>query len=543
MRLTNFLFVLALAISFSPQQSDAGVIDFLFGAKKEKGTIGDCRNVFKRIADNRRFYKDETWKNRVVSERDADFLNDLQFLEETKYANATLGSVDTRFVPEFDTRLFYTSTAKARKDGTIPMVDPDAKALVIYFHGSGTAKASGVNFAGKMNTLAKLGYSVVSFDLPFHREGSRNPNLAKTAEFSAYLDKMIASLRQPGQKVILVGHSFGPDLISEYITRHPHGVDSAVLISPGSFDKTTAKWYTEKTSKMNFGDVEPNEAGGRWASMVTNESTWKKPDAPGRVDPTVANPKLKIHVVSGDREEYVPGKLNANGSPTADPREYDVEKVYKGYFKNVDVTIEPGVGHYIFAHQDAHGQDVVLRSILKANGEVLKDEKQLKKEVLAKVEANLTSVDQLANRYSKDIFFRKWLDDESKKNGVTSQLFIQNLVAETDKKTAQKTIQKYNNVEKQRLDVLNNNIKNTSNWAPAFYAENKAAIDEIGSKKGLDVTSIQAKYLTFLQSQPEEVVAKNARATHDVFVLPEKPEYKGPRPDQQNRKPTQEASH
>ncbi len=40
------------------------------------------------------------------------------------------------------------------------MVDPEAKAVVIYIHGSGTEKASGINFAGKCNTLARLGYAV-----------------------------------------------------------------------------------------------------------------------------------------------------------------------------------------------------------------------------------------------------------------------------------------------------------------------------------------------------------------------------------------------
>lgn len=513
---------LFLALMIGVNVSYAGPFDFIFGGGKKCGTIGDSGNIVTRYLENRKFFKDQTWKARVVEERNPEYLNDLDYMEETKYVNSTLGIVDTRFDPELDTQIFFTQTAKPLADGTIPVVDPEAKALVVYFHGSGTAKASGVGFAGKMNALAKLGYSSLSFDLPFHRLGSRNPALADTENFAKYVNSVLEKYRVPGQKVILVGHSFGPDVIAEYITRYPKGADSAVLVSPGGFDDVTKKWYEEKTEKMDFGDTEMNDAGGRWAGMVTTENMWNKPNTPGRVDPTKANPDLDVYVISGDKEEYIPGELDARGMPTDKPREYDVEGSFKNFFSRVDVTIEPGVGHYIFNHKDAQGQDVVLRSVLKANGESLANEKNIKMDVTNRFQSR-SSIDIIQLRYSKEPFFRRYVDQLAAQQGTTGRSLIQNLKATDDKKNSQGLITNYGWVEKQRVQALNSNIKATEKWAPAFYAENKAAIDALG-EKGADTTVIQAKYNSLLQSLPPEQVRAHASVKPEVYVLPERPQ-------------------
>ncbi len=546
MKNTTLALSLLLGLAFLSSGAQADVIDFLFGAGKfgrNAGVTADCRNVFQRIADNRRFVKDETWKTRIVSERAPRYLNDLDYLEENKFANALLGSVNTKFIKEFDTRSYHTTTAKPRPDGTVPMVDPEAKALVIYFHGSGTEKASGATFSGKMNALAKLGYSSLSFDLPFHQDGSRNPALANSKEFADYVHKIIESVRVPGQRIILAGHSFGPDIISEYITRYPHSVDSAVLISPANLDKVSQKWYDEVTSRMDFGDTKENKEGGAWAGRVTIGSTWNDPKAFGRVDPTVANPKLKVHVISGDKEEYFPGELGPDGKPTSKPRDYDVAAAYRPLFKYAQVTIEPGVGHYIFAHQDAKGQDVVLRSILHANGESLLDEKEIKKAVSQKLNATRTPIDQMVVRYSREIFFREWLDMEARKQGMSGQELLAKFMREDDKKSVQKLAQAFQTVEKQRTDAMIVNIKNTANWAPQFYSENKALIDQLGNK-GFDSLQIQTKYLNFLKTQSEEVISKHAVVDSAVYVVPEKPVPQGgPRPEHQqgsDRRPRQQ---
>lgn len=543
--IANSLTALTLALSLwqlmAPRPAQAGIIDFIFGAGKfgrKASPVADCRSLWQRLRENTAFMNDETWKTRVVPERDPHFLNDREYLEEMKLLKDTLGGVDTRFIKELDTRVFYTATARALPDGTIPMVDPEAKALVIYFHGSGTAKASGANFAGKMNSLAKMGYSALSFDLPFHKDGSRNPALARTEAFSDYLDKLINKVRQPGQPVYLVGHSFGPDVMAEYITRHPHGVDGVVMLSPGSFDKPTKKWFEDQTVYMTriFGDVEPNNFGGRWASMVTNERTWNNLKAKGRQDPTEVNPKLKVHVISGDREEYIPGPLDAEGYPNSEPRSYDVEQVFKTYFKNAEVTIEPGVGHYIFAHTDAEGQDVVLRSILKVNGDKLANEKALKAETSKRMESK-TPIDLLAAHYWQQPFFRSWLDSQAKAAGAgNGQQWIARMLSEGDKKGASKLMANFGIVEKQRLEVINANIRTTEQWAPEFFAEHKEQIEKLGTK-GYDPASIYSKYLTFLKTQPDVVVREYSVATNAVYKIPEKPAPQGQRPDIAKRGP------
>lgn len=514
--LTLFLAVLIVA-----QSANANPIDFIFGSGsfgRQSGTTGDCRNVIQRYVENRRFMRDETWRDRIVPPRSPQFLNDLDYLDDTRYASSTLGIVDTKFVEDLDTQIYFTATAKPRPDGTIPEVDPEAKALVVYLHGSGTKKASGVGFAGKMNSLAKMGYSSLSFDMPFHALGSRNPALANSANYAEYMNKIIERYRVPNQKVILVGHSFGPDVIAEYITRYPHGVDSAVLVSPGSFDEVTKKWYNDKTSKMDFGETEMNDAGGRWAGMVTNENTWSTPGAPGRVDPTIANKDLDIYVISGDREEYVPGPLRADGKPADAPRTYDVAAPFQRYFSRVDVTIEPGVGHYIFNHQDANGHDVVLRSVLRANGDSLAQEKELRR-VMSERMAQRPSYDLMALRYSKEPFFQTYVDRLATEQGKSGMEVIQGFRESSDKNGAQQILSDFMTVERQRVEALNANIRNTAQWAPDFYRENKTAIDALSEKKS-DQTIIQAKYLTFLEGQTREVVRQHASVPESVFVVP-----------------------
>jgi pimeloyl-ACP methyl ester carboxylesterase len=543
----SLLLLLSLLVVTPPSHhAEAGPVDFIFGAGsfgRKAGTTGDCRNILQRVLDNRKFHKDTTWKDRIVVEREPNFLDDLEYMEESKYVSSTLGLVDTKFVKEFDTRFYYTATAKPKADGTIPMVDPDAKALVVYFHGSGTMKASGVGFAGKMNALSKLGYSSLSFDLPFHAMGSMNPALSKTKEFAEYIESIIQKYKVPGQKVILVGHSFGPDLIAEYITRYPKSVDSAVLVSPGSFDKATEKWYNDKTSKMDFGDTESNDMGGRWAGMVTNERTWNKPNTPGRVDPTKANPDLDVYVISGDKEEYVPGELGKDGKPTDKPRDYDVKGAFTPIFSKVDVTIEPGVGHYIFNHKDSQGQDVVLRSVLKANGESMLNEKEIRKAAALRMQ-NRPGYETMAIRYAKEPFFKKWLDNQAKMQNTDALSLITKLASSDDKKGSQAMLTTFGFVEKNRLNALYSNIKNTSKWAPEFYNENKVAIDALEGKG--DQSVILAKYNTFLKGLSPEQLKAHARTSPEVYTVIEKAER--PRPaegqgfnkkEQQNRKPSE----
>lgn len=518
------LLVLSLAVFASlTQPAHSNVVDFVFGAGsfgRPSSPIADCRNIVQRFIQNTKASKDTTWKNRVVKERAGNFLNDKDLIDEIKHRDEKLGVVNSKFIKELDTRLYFSATGKVDQNGEIPLVDKDAKALVIYFHGSGTSKASGANFAGKMNALAKLGYASVSFDLPFHAEGSRNPALRNTKEFAEYVDKIVRSVRNEGQPVILVGHSFGPDIMGEYVTRYPFGADAVVMLSPGGFDDVTSKWFADKTVHMTkaFGDFEANNDGGQWAGQVTSARTWSNPKAKGRIDPTVANPKLKIYVISGSREEYIPGELDSEGLPTSKPRSYDVEKAFKSFFKNVDVIIEPNVGHYIFAHEDAQGMDVVLRSILRANGESLLDEKAIKKKYSETIQRS--AVELFVLKYSRDLFFRDWVDAQAKAEKINPKEFIKAIVKNDDSKAALKLSKIYDELMKFRMDELVKHIKNTETWAPDFYQANAKEIELLGTK-GYDGTRIQSKYFAYLEESKNPELAEHYQVSREVLLAKE----------------------
>lgn len=73
------------------------------------------------------------------------------------------GHIFKRWDPELET-MIYSTMAEPRKDGSVPLVSKDAKAVVIFFHGSGTAKASGNNFKENQNILRPFGIAGISFD-------------------------------------------------------------------------------------------------------------------------------------------------------------------------------------------------------------------------------------------------------------------------------------------------------------------------------------------------------------------------------------------
>ena len=152
----------------------------------------------------------------------------------------------------------------------------------------------------------------------------------------------------------------------------------------------------------------------------------------------------------------------------------------------------------------------------------------------------------MALRYSKEPFFRRYLDQVATQQGTTARELLQTMRNADDKKGSQGLLTNYGFIEKQRVQVLNDNIKATQSWAPEFYRENKDAIEALGTK-GADTTVIQAKYNTFLQTLSPEQIRAHASAKPDVYVLPEKPQRpefnpndRRPGNDQQNRRPQQQ---
>lgn len=442
-----------------------------------------------------------------------NFFDDDAFLTAQKSASA-LGKVNSIYDPKFDTRVYYTATARPKPDGSIPAVDPEAKALFIYLHGSGTQKGSGRSFSYKATALANMGYAVISPDHPFHKDGPLNPKLAITSNYMEYLNDFIQSYRVEGQKVYLIGHSFGPDLIAEYLRRYPFGVDGGVLISPASYNPKLQKYFEDVTSAASlfWGDTKPNHTGAHWGGVVMTGKTWTDPVSEKSPDPTVANPNLRVRILSGANDEYFPGKLDESGEPTKEPRDYDIRPDFEKVMKNAVVTIEPGVGHYIFDHTDANGHDVVLREILAIAGQSLENEKQLKKEAK---ERKYSNTEQLLMRYQKEPFFQKWMDEH--RGGK------ERLLKAFNKKNEQEAIElgkEFQQVMDQRMTAIYNNIRETKNWAPDFFEANKEAIEKLGTK-GTDSAPLVKTYAEYLKNVPQQKLKKYAFANQDtLYVTP-----------------------
>lgn len=460
-----------------------------------------------------RYFKPDT---RDLTEKPFNYLSDVDYIRE-KRLNDKLGVVRSIFSKKYDTRIYFTATGTPDAQGNIPVVDPQSKALYIYFHGSGTAKASGVNFSYKMNKMATMGYSVIGMDMPFHADGSRSSKMFKADNFFASLHDMINEYRVKGMPVFMVGHSFGPDIAAEYVQRYPFDIDGVDMISPGGFNEVLEEWYEQKTAKMSaaWGDTVENDDGASWAGIISSQFKWRQPRSASNPDPTVINPNLRIRITSGEWEEYVPGELDERGLPTKTPRDYDVCGYLLTLFANAKCTIEPKVGHYIFEHKDANGHDVILRELLALDNHTPDDEKQLKEDVRARGQSETLDV---LMRYSREKFFKAFVDHNAGGADGIRKMFLDN-----DVKTARKLTVDYNRwVSNQREFAMTENIINTKNWAPAFYRQNQQEIDALDPKKSRAPENLVIKYYDMLEKLSPALRDRMSTATDDVYKVPEK---------------------
>jgi pimeloyl-ACP methyl ester carboxylesterase len=455
------------------------------------------------------------FKKRDIKERDPDFLNDLSYLEEKK-AQAGLGVVATEYDPEFKTRIYFTATGKPLEDGTIPRVDPAARANFIYFHGSGTMAAGGNTFSGKQNSLASLGYNSIGFDYPWHKDGNMSRDMLNIDKLCAHLDKLIAKHSVDGVPTYLVGHSYGPGLIKAFIRRYPKRVKGVVWLSGPMDDAPELEaWSQDQLPKMQafWTDTKSNEKGGTWAGIISRQA---EKDAEKFPDPT-DNPDFKIRVLVGQDEEYIPRDaqhLDERGMPKKDtPFSFDFCAWIKKQFKNAICTVEPGVGHMIFAHRDAEGNDIILRELAAINGDDIRNAKEMKKSLPQKME-----IDIFAQKYRLEPLFKKWLDAKAGPDGYLK------LLKERDMKAIKALQTEWKGVIENRNLSLMKNIKATEQWAPEFYAEHKAEIDALDLSKPhtADVSSIVSTYREFLKTVKAEDREKYAMTDAGVFIVPEK---------------------
>lgn len=446
-----------------------------------------------------KFYLSNRWKTKEVYESTPSLNSHFEFLSEKRAQNNS-GKMTSYFDRELQTRIYYSVTGKPDHNGITPIVDPNSKGLVIYFHGSGTENGSGANFNYKGNKLSTLGYSSVSMDYPFHRDGPINSKYGSAKFYSGYLLSLINKFRLANKPVILVGHSFGVNVIAEFITRYPFAADSVVLLSPAGFNDELAKWSKEKTSLMlkTFPHFTYNELGARWAGFINRQFTWNKLKKREFKDPTLVNPNLKVRIVSGEWEEFIPGPLDENGLPKKVPRTYDVLAAMKAFFSRATTIMEPNVGHLVHSHNDVNGHDLVLREILAANGESIANYKDIVDSVSKERKKILTEIDQGIHKQQLEPFFREWLA------GTYGADYI-------------KTISQMN--ESEGITMIRRvlaDFKKFEDWRSAmilthlqeihhpFYMENKEQMDLTISAKNLNErTRFVNAYYMYLAQHPE----------------------------------------
>jgi pimeloyl-ACP methyl ester carboxylesterase len=346
---------------------------------------------------------------RDLSEKEVDLSSVRSILAAQKQAEK-MGVMRGEFNAELDTMIYSTRTGKIDpRTGKSPLIDPDSKAVFVFFHGSGTMQSSGANFIANMNTLAAHGFSALSFDMPFHGSGPVRDKFRSADEFMSWTKKIVDMARASNKPVYLVGHSFGPDVIAEYLYRYPHDVQGALLMSPAGFNKTLEDWYNQYTSRMRFGgEVPANRVAGEWSYEVSRQFIWNKNNGSG--DPTLINPNLRVKVLSGNREEYVPAPVGGPNRTPIGNNTYDIAAALRPFFRNADIKVEEGIGHYIFDFKDANGNNVVYREIFDLVNVKMEDLKSIAQQLGREREASRSLPEKLGIKYSQDPIFKAWVN-------------------------------------------------------------------------------------------------------------------------------------
>lgn len=440
-----------------------------------------CQSVFKSFLDIPLYQR-----GGEAPEWDHD--DPIQYIHE--YFEATKwGVVRNIFDRDLDTRIYYTATGVPQPGSRqAPLIDPTSRGVFIFFHGSGTMQSSGRNFYGIMNYMSDLGFSSIAIDLPFHSEGPIKSQFYDAQYFMNWIHKLVVRIKAYGKPVYLVGHSFGSDVVSEFAYRYPFEIESGVALSPAGFNEELEVWYKTKTSKMRFGlDTPSNHAAEEWAETVLKGFVWNKRKK-GYVDPTQLNPQLKMRMMSGDREEYVPGPIGGSSNSPIGKNTYDIGEAYKQYFSNATTTVEPGVGHFIFNHADENGHNIVYRELLYAAGLSPFDDKAMRKQQVEIIDSQSPS-ERLAYLYAFDKIFQRWVDKNFGGSGLVERVGTQQ-----NDTLAKKIFHEYETHRRHKEhDELMGLVIKYADTHPHFYQANEKMIKE--AKKGKFIDALLVRYL------------------------------------------------
>lgn len=139
-----------------------------------------------------------------------------------------------------DDSLPYTEINDYKFHTTV--VGSNVEDVIIVVHGG---PGGDHNYLKPLKPLAK-DYKVVFYD---QRGSGLSPRVDKTQlTLEKYLDDLDAFVDHfsNGNKVKLIGHSFGGMLVTGYLSSHPDKVSHAVIVEPGMLNSTSAKEFASR---------------------------------------------------------------------------------------------------------------------------------------------------------------------------------------------------------------------------------------------------------------------------------------------------------
>jgi proline iminopeptidase len=130
--------------------------------------------------------------------------------------------------------------------------------MVVMLHGG-----PGSDYRSMLNAkaLANDGYYIVFYD-------QRGSGLSQRQDKSSYslqlmmndLTAVISHFRKsPGQKIFLLGHSWGAMLATAYINSYPNAINGAILAEPGGFTWDQTSDYIGRTKNLSLFNENTND--------------------------------------------------------------------------------------------------------------------------------------------------------------------------------------------------------------------------------------------------------------------------------------------
>jgi proline iminopeptidase len=136
--------------------------------------------------------------------------------------------------------------------------NPDDPMVIMLHGGPGSDYRSMLN----AKALANDGYFIVFYD-------QRGSGLSQRHDKNSYslqlmMDDLTAVIsyyrKSPGQKIFLLGHSWGAMLATAYINSYPNVINGAILAEPGGFTWDETRDYISRTKKLSAFNENSNDA-------------------------------------------------------------------------------------------------------------------------------------------------------------------------------------------------------------------------------------------------------------------------------------------